>query len=138
LEPDHPPQDGEADLRLSVAALLIHAANIDGSVDATELAARDRLLHEKFGLDDGQIADLVAEASAADAEAVDLYKFTRTIKDAYDRDTRGHVMEMLWELVLADGVIDDQEAHMVWRVSGLLGFTTRENTDFRRAAQDRL
>ncbi len=132
------PADDSAGLRQAVAALLVHAAHVDGTVDPAEQKVRDRLLHEKFGLDDDEIAELVAEAEAAEAEAVDFYRFTKTIKDAYDRDTRGHVLEMLWELVLADGVIDDQEAHMVWRVSGLLGFTTRENGDFRRAVQARL
>lgn len=130
--------DDGAELRQAVAALLVHASRIDGEVDGVEVAARDRLLRDKFNLSDDDIARLLAEAEAADAEAVDLFRFTRAIKDAYDRDARGHVLEMLWELVLADGVIDDQEAHMVWRVSGLLGFTSRENGDFRRAVQERL
>jgi len=45
---------------------------------------------------------------------------------------------MLWEIVLADGVVDSHEANLVWRVAGLLGFTTRENVDFRHAVQARL
>lgn len=132
------PEGGADELCHAVAVLLVHAAHIDGSVEPSEIEARDRLLHEKFGLDDDEIAELVKEAEATETEAIDLYRFTRTIKDAYDRDTRGHVLEMLWELALADGVIDDQEAHLVWRVSGLLGFTSRENGDFRRAVQERL
>lgn len=129
--------DGNA-LPSAIAALLIHACHADGSVDPVELDTCERLLRQKFALPDDEIAALVAEAETAEAEAVDIYRFTSTIKDAYDRDARGHVLEMLWELVLADGVIDDQEAHLVWRVSGLLGFTSRENGDFRRTVQNRL
>ena len=127
-----------SDARQAVAALLIHASRIDGDIDPAELTARDRLLQQKFDLAEADIAGLVLEAEEAEAGAVDLHRFTQAIKDTYAREHRGHIVEMLWEIVLADGVIDEHEAHLVWRVAGLLGFTTRENVDFRRAVQDRL
>jgi uncharacterized tellurite resistance protein B-like protein len=124
--------------RQAVAALLIHASRIDGKIDPAEVVARDRLLRKKFDLAEGEIATLVMEAESAEAQAADFYHFTRAIKENYDRSHRGRIIEMLWEIVLADGVIEAHEANLVWRVSGLLGFTTRENGDFRRAVQDRL
>lgn len=132
------PAAGEpSDARQAVAALLIHASRIDGEIDPAELAARDRLLQQKFDLAESDIASLVMEAEDAEAEAADLHRFTQAIKETYEREHRGHIVEMLWEIVLADGVIDEHEAHLVWRVAGLLGFTTRENVDFRRAVQSR-
>jgi uncharacterized tellurite resistance protein B-like protein len=128
----------DSDIRQAVAALLIHASRIDDTVDPAEIAARDRLLKEKFDVTDAEMATLVMEAEGAVADAADLYRFTRAIKEHYDREHRGRIVEMLWEIVLADGTIDPHEANLVWRVAGLLGFTTRENGDFRRAVQDRL
>ncbi len=128
----------ESGARHAVAALLIHACRIDGRIDPAELAVRDRLLQQKFDLAEAEIAALVMEAERAEAQATDLHRFTRAIKEEFDRDHRGRIIEMLWEIVLADGVIDEQEANLVWRVAGLLGFTTRENGDFRRAVQARL
>lgn len=128
----------DSDIRHAVAALLIHASRIDDEIDPAEVAVRDRLLKEKFELADAEIATLVMEAEAAEADATDFYRFTRPIKETYDRQRRGRIVEMLWEITLADGTIDPHEANLVWRVSGLLGFTTRENGDFRRAVQDRL
>jgi uncharacterized tellurite resistance protein B-like protein len=128
----------DSDIQQAVAALLIHASRIDDSVDPAEIAARDRLLREKFDISDAEMATLVMEAEGAVADAADLYSFTRAIKEHYDREHRGRIVEMLWEIVLADGTIDPHEANLVWRVAGLLGFTTRENGDFRRAVQDRL
>ena len=124
--------------RQAVAVLLIHASRIDGDIDPAEVAARDRLLQQKFELADGEIAGLVMEAEAADDQAVDLHRFTQAIKDTYERENRGQIVEMLWEIVLADGVVDTHEANLVWRVAGLLGFTTRENVDFRHAVQARM
>ncbi len=128
----------EAGVRHAVAALLVHASRIDGNIDPAEVAVRNRLLKEKFELPEGEIARLVMDAESAEAEAVDFYHFARTIKDNYDRKHRGRIIEMLWEIVLADGKVEAHEANLVWRVSGLLGFTTRENGDFRRAVQERL
>ena len=138
LTTDEPVDVDEADARQAVAALLVHASRIDERIDPAETAARDRLLKEKFDLAEGEIAALVMEAESAATEATDLYRFTRTVKENYDRKHRGRIVEMLWEIVLADGEIGADESHLVWRVSGLLGFTTRENGDFRRAVQRRL
>lgn len=138
LQPETDVRADDFSVRQAVAALLIHASRIDGNIDATESAARDRLLREKFELAEGEIADLVMQAESAEAEASDFYRFARTIKDNYDRKHRGRIIEMLWEIVLADGRIEAHEANLVWRVSGLLGFTTRENGDFRRAVQERM
>ncbi len=128
----------QSDIRRAVAALLIYASRIDDEIDPAEVAVRDRLLKEKFDLEDGEIATLVMEAERAEAEAIDLYRFTRAIKDRYDRRHRGRIVEMLWEVVLADGVVDPLEANLVWRVSGLLGFTSRENAELRRTVKARL
>jgi uncharacterized tellurite resistance protein B-like protein len=138
LTADEPIASDDSGIRQAVAALLVHASRIDGEVDPAEVAARDRLLKQKFDLADAEIATLVMDAESAVDEAADLYRFTRAIKETYDREHRGRIVEMLWEIVLADGTIDAQEAHLVWRVAGLLGFTTRENGDFRRAVQDRM
>lgn len=138
LQPDADVRLDESSVRQAVAALLIHASRIDGKIDPAEAAARDRLLKEKFDLAEGEIANLVMQAENAEAEASDFYRFARTIKDNYDRKHRGRIIEMLWEIVLADGKIEAHEANLVWRVSGLLGFTTRENGDFRRAVQERM
>jgi uncharacterized tellurite resistance protein B-like protein len=138
LASDAPSDLDQSDIRQAVAALLIHASRIDDEVDPAEVAARDRLLKQKFDASDGEIAQLVMEAEAAVADSADFYGFTREIKEHYDRDHRGRIVEMLWEVVLAAGTIDAHEANLVWRVAGLLGFTTRENGDFRRAVQDRL
>lgn len=138
LSADEPSKLDQSEIRQAVAALLIHASRINDNVDPAEVETRDRLLKQKFDASDGEIAELIMEAEAAVAESADLYGFTREIKEHYDREHRGRIVEMLWEVVLADGTIDAHEANLVWRVAGLLGFTTRENGDFRRTVQQRL
>ncbi len=132
-----PTEDGvtEADARRAVAALVVHVLRADGVIDSREEAQRDALLKQKFGLNDTEAATLVAEAEAADDEAIDLFRFTNTIKQAYDRDTRERIVEMLWAVVLADGHVDSFESHLVRRVAGLLGFDNREWVELRQRAE---
>ena len=46
-------------------------------------------------------------------------------------------MEMLCEIILADGRIDEDEMHMGWRIAGLLGFDNREWITIRKRVEDR-
>ena len=71
-------------------------------------------------------------------DAIDFYRFTSAIKDAYDRDQRETIVEMLCEIILADGTITDEEMNMGWRIAGLLGFDNREWVMIRKRVEDRL
>src|ERR1041385_639337 len=99
----HPARFEEDDYRLAAAALLIHAAMIDGTMDAIE---RDRLhavLKSHFGLDDAATAELIEIGTQAEQEAVDLYHFTSLINRSLDEAGRLGIVEMMWEIVLAAG-----------------------------------
>jgi uncharacterized tellurite resistance protein B-like protein len=126
------------DARAAVAELLVHASLIDGELDETEEKARDRLLKEKFGLTDSELDRLVSDAQAEYEDAIDFYRFTSAIKDAYDRDQRETIIEMLCEVILADGTITDEEMNMGWRIAGLLGFDNREWVMIRKRVEKRL
>ena len=126
------------DARAAVAELLVHASLIDGQLADPEITARDRLLRTKFGLSDAQVADLVTSAEAEYEDAIDFYRFTSAIKDAYDREQRETIVEMLCEVILADGTITDEEMNMGWRIAGLLGFDNREWVMIRKRVEDQL
>src|SRR5262249_20504673 len=74
------------DYRLAAAALLVHAAAIDGTVSDIERDKLHAVIKRRFDLDDATTDELVAEASAADAEAIDLYHFTSLINRSLDED----------------------------------------------------
>ena len=126
------------DARAAVAELLVHASMIDGQLADSEAKARDRLLKDKFGMSDLEVSALVSQAEAEYEDAIDFYRFTSAIKDAYDRDQRETIVEMLCEIILADGTITDEEMNMGWRIAGLLGFDNREWVMIRKRVEDRL
>ena len=67
------------------------------------------------------------------AESVDLFGFTNVLCRELDQDGRKRVVEMLWEVVMADGVIHEFESNLVWRTAELLGVSTRDRVTLRQA-----
>ena len=52
--------------------------------------------------------------------AVSLVDFSRVLVDQLDTDERGKVVDMLWEVALADGSIDRYEDFYIRKVADLL------------------
>lgn len=127
----------EEELRLAAAALLVHASAIDGQVDAVERRKLKELLQARFGLEGRELGKLLGEADAREMESVDLYQFTSVLSRTLDQEGRKRIVEMLWEVVLADGVLHEFEANLVWRAAELLGVSTRDRVTLRKAVESR-
>ena len=100
----HPSQFGEDDYRLAAAALLVHAAAYRWRDDGEK---SDKNLHgvlkQRFELDDAATDELIEKATAAEHELVDLFHFTHLLNRALDEGGRARVIEMMWQIVYADG-----------------------------------
>lgn len=126
---EHPIRFEHNDYRLAAAALLVHAAAIDGDISDAERDQLHAVIKRQFDLDEAMTDELVAEATEAEHEAVDLYHFTSLINRALDEDGRRRVVEMMWEIAYADGRVDDFESNLIWRVADLLGISSRERIE---------
>ncbi|MEC9368402.1 MAG: TerB family tellurite resistance protein [Pseudomonadota bacterium] len=124
-------------MRVAAAALLLHTANIDGEVHKTEIQRVRRLLEQRFELDPGAASSLMDEAEKREQEAVDLYGFTSVLTAQLDRPGRLKIVEMLWEVVMADGIIHEFEANLVWRAAELLGVTSSDRIALRKSVEER-
>jgi len=121
------------DYRLAAAALLVHAATIDGNVSDAERAKLRDLLQQRFALDDAMTDELVREATEAEQEAVDLYRFTSLINRKLNEEGRLRIVEMLWEIAYVDGKATELEDNMIWRVADLLGVSSRDRVNLRQS-----
>ena len=128
----HPSQFADNDYRLAAAALLVHAAAIDGDMSPTERDKLHAVIKRRFALDDALTDELIDKATAAEHEAVDLYHFTSLLNRMLDEEGRAKVIEMMWEIVYADGKRDELEDNLLWRAADLLGVSPRERIDLRR------
>jgi uncharacterized tellurite resistance protein B-like protein len=125
----HPTHFEHNDYRLAAAALLVHTAEIDGNMSDLERDQVHAVVKRQFGLDEATTDELVAEATEAEHEAVDLYHFTSLINRSLDADGRRRIVEMMWEIIYADGRVTDFESNLMWRVADLLGISARERIE---------
>ena len=126
------------DHHLAAAALLVEAALMDGTLDEIEHARITDIIRTRLGVDGKAATALLEHAETAASESVDWHGFTRTIKETFDHDERIALVEMLWEVVYADGQVHDHEASLMRRVTGLLYVSGRESADARARAVERL
>lgn len=124
-----------ADHRLAAAALLYHVISLDGLVDEAERERLQAVLTARYELDPEEGEDLIEEARAAERDAVDLYRFTSVLKDQLSEAERADIIAMMWEMGFADGELHAQEDNVVWRVSELLGVSSRDRVRLKKAAR---
>jgi uncharacterized tellurite resistance protein B-like protein len=128
----HADRFAENDYRLAATALLVHAATIDGAMSPSEREKLEAVLKYRFDLDDGATTALIDEATAAEHEAVDLYHFTSNINRSLDEAGRRRIIEMLWQIVYADGRLNEFEDNLVWRAADLLNVASRDRMAIRQ------
>lgn len=134
----HPVHFEHNDYRLAAAALLIHAAAIDGNISDIERAKLHTVIKRQFGLDETTTDELVAEATEVEHDAIDLYHFTSLINRSLEEDGRRRIVEMMWEIVYADGRVTEFESNLLWRAADLLGISSRDRIELgRRVASQR-
>src|SRR6201996_4416696 len=132
ISPAHDPSDlDDTGYRLAATALLIHVISIDGEPTAAEKGKLHSLIESHFGLDRGTADELIASATLVEGEAVDLYHFTSVIMRSVDDEGRLRIVEMMWELVYADGQVSEFEDNVVWRAADLLGVSSRDRIDLK-------
>ena len=117
--------------RLAATALLVHVISIDGEPSDVEKRKLHGLLESHFALDPGTADQLIASATLVEGEAVDLYHFTSVIMRSVDEEGRLRIVEMMWELVYADGQVSEFEDNVVWRAADLLGVSSRDRIDLK-------
>src|SRR6204780_4469508 len=117
--------------RLAATALLIHVISLDGEPSEIEKRKLHSLLETRFGLDPGSADKLIASATLVEGEAVDLYHFTSVIMRSVNEEGRLRIVEMMWELVYADGQVSEFEDNVVWRAADLLGVSQRDRIDLK-------
>jgi Uncharacterized protein conserved in bacteria len=124
------------DYRLATAALLVHVANVDGKIAPLERQRLREIIENRFGLDAGMTTRLLERAAESEKEAVDFFHFTSVLKRSLDDDGRHKIIEMMWDVVFADGDVTEFEENVIWRVAELLGVSTRDRVMLRQKVSE--
>ncbi|MFT3723738.1 MAG: TerB family tellurite resistance protein [Hyphomonadaceae bacterium] len=123
------------DARLAIASVLVMAARADGKYDADEEAMIDRVLMARFGLTEALAKGLRETGEQAEAEAIDIYQFTKAIRTSIAHEDRLAIVEELWRVVLADGVRDPHEDTLMRQIVDRLGLSPMDSALARQKVQ---
>ena len=106
--------------KIAIVALLISTAKYDGNFDDSEKIEIQKLIESYFSLSSQNTDDLFKAAEKIESEANDLQQFTRSLNEVLNEEEKLTIMEFIWKIVMADGIIDNYEENLVRRLSGLL------------------
>ena len=123
---DQTPEGREQALRLAAAVLLVEVMRATPTMDPAERKGVFAALRSRFALGDGEVAALVELAEAQSKSANDYFHFTSRINDNFSQTEKNALVESMWKVAYADGVLDASEIHVISKVAELLHVTHGE------------
>lgn len=129
---------GFSEDKVAAAALLVEAGLSDGHFGEVERGRIEGILARRFELPADLAAELLEIAEIKARESVEWHGFTRVVKESCSHEERVHLIELLWEVALADDELHDYEASLIRRLCGLLYVSGRESAEARNRARSRL
>ena len=130
------PVDIEHALRVATAVLLVEVARADFVVEESEQAGLRSLRRQQFALEEDELDALLAEAEADADRLVSIQHTTRLLNEHYDHAMKCRVVELMWQLVYADGDKSHYEEHLIRQVAELLYLSQSEFVRARHLAEE--
>jgi uncharacterized tellurite resistance protein B-like protein len=113
-------------LRLAAAVLLVEVMRAEPGIVADEREAVRSALGRRFALDEDEMASLIGLAEAEAGRASDFFHFTSRLNDQCSQPDKVALVEAMWQVAYADGLLDANENHVISKVAGLLHVTHGE------------
>jgi uncharacterized tellurite resistance protein B-like protein len=126
IQSDSAAEPDQHGLHLATAALLFEMLRADTEEHPDERPVLEKALQACFALDEMETRELAALADREAADAVSLYQFTGLINEYFSPKQKLQVIEMLWQVALADGHLDRYEEALVRKVADLIHVPHRD------------
>ena len=120
--------------QLAVVALLMELAQSDRNLTPEKLATIERIVRERFGLDATATAQLIAAARSELDASLEDWVFAKAVRDGFDAGDRIEIVELLWDVVYADGRLARLEESSMRRLAAELGIDEAEREAARAQA----
>ena len=107
-------------LQVATAALLAEVMRMDDMVREEERQAVLRAMCEKFSLSAVESERILQLAVREARQATDYYQFTSLINKNLSAAQKEKVVEYLWQVAYADGILHPLERHLINKIADLL------------------
>tara|TARA_B100001939_G_scaffold115919_1_gene100425 strand:- start:876 stop:1265 length:390 start_codon:yes stop_codon:yes gene_type:complete len=108
---------------IGMAALLIHAANIDEIYSDHEKDLIRNFI--KSYLEKENINEILKKAEEIENNSNQLLNYTNILKKN-SMDIKKEIIEHLWKVIISDNSIDQYESNLMRRICGLIYFPDKE------------
>ena len=123
------------DKAILISTLLVECARSDDNFTDTEKEQIKKILKNKLHLDSSEVEQCFETANESSEKSIEIYSLTKEIRDNFDKDEILFIFELLWKIILSDGIIDDFESSMMTKLTGLFHLTGKENAEAKKNAQ---
>ena len=103
-----------------IAGIMVEVADIDGKIDKNEIDSISNALSGIFKENQSKTDIILNNCLKNAKESKSLYYFTSKINKEFEVEKKINLLEILWEIILADGQIHDFESNIIRRLAGLL------------------
>ncbi len=103
-----------------LAGLMIEAANTDGNISNDEVDKISLSLINVFKEDPKQVQLAISRALDDKDNSRSLHFYTSKLNKSFSHEKKLLLIEVLWEVIIADNEIHDFESNLLRRLAGLL------------------
>jgi len=125
-------------IRLAACALLLELAWADDEYSEVERSHIEAVMRRHFALDEETAKSIMTFAEATRETGGNVDRYAALIRDNYDIGQKLLLAEIMWGLVLADGVIARREADLLRKIGNLLDLEAGYLDQARSNAADRI
>lgn len=126
----------EHELQLASAALMFEMIRVDDVLHDDEEKKLLTIIRQHCDLSETETSELIELARDKIHASTDYFQFTSLINKHYTQDQKQLLVRHLWELALADDVIDKYEEHLVRNLAELLHVPHSAFIQMKHQAQD--
>ena len=113
---------------IGIAALLVHAANIDEIYSDHEKDLIKNFI--KSYLKDDDANEILKKAEKIENNSNQLLNYTNIIKKN-SMNIKTDIIEHLWKVIISDNTVDQYESNLVRRICGLIYFPDKESAEIK-------
>jgi uncharacterized tellurite resistance protein B-like protein len=122
--PGASPERQEA--HVATCVVLLEAAMADDEFTEDERASVVAAMRRRFALSEDEAREVMAEADAIRRDSLDLWQFTHAINESLAPEEKVAVIEEVWRVVYADGVLTGHEDHLLHKLGKLLNLNHKQ------------
>ena len=117
---------------LSLTAIFIRIAKLDGVFDKEELQEIRNFLNKRYDLLEHDIDKIISEAINLENDLNDNVQLTKKIKDTIAFEDRFGLLQDAWRLIIVDGKRSYEEDSFMRLFCSLLGLSDKDNAIARK------